>query len=164
MISSRMLLGQITSSLRAPAKLSSFHSSNCSLLVGSFRSAPFRISNLEPLLQNTRVGGYLQLQAPAVGSLPKFFIAYHIPASPVFSCNCALFCAMGIRYSLCFQYFPHSFYRHRGWYPPPSLSPRRWAAMNGEVAPLGRTHCDGQLPQSKSWDSLPKRWGRRSHP
>src|SRR6266403_4365374 len=51
-----MLFGHITSSLRAPAELSSLPSSNCSLLVLSFRSAPFRISNLEPLFANTRVG------------------------------------------------------------------------------------------------------------
>ena len=51
-----MLLGQATSSPRAPAELSSLHSGNCSLFVLSFRLAPFRISNLEPLFANTRVG------------------------------------------------------------------------------------------------------------
>src|SRR5216683_5287514 len=57
MISSRMLPRQITSSLRAPAELSSLHSSDCSLLVLSFRSSPFRISNLEPLFAKHPGGG-----------------------------------------------------------------------------------------------------------
>src|SRR5229473_5293673 len=63
MISSRMLFGQITSSPRAPAELSSLHSSNCSLLVLSFRSSPFRISNLEPLFVKHPGGGTPNLRA-----------------------------------------------------------------------------------------------------
>src|SRR5260370_3215061 len=64
MISSRMLFGQIISSLRAPAELSSLHSSDCSLLVLSFRSSPFRISNLEPLFAKHPGGGTPQPPRP----------------------------------------------------------------------------------------------------
>src|SRR6266436_2703120 len=116
MISSRMLPRQITSSLRAPAKLSSLHSVDCGLWVLLLRSSPFRISNLEPLFAKHPGGG---TQSPRLlcRQSVKSFAAYHIPATPAFSCNCALFCAMGIRYSICFQYFTHSFCRHRGGTP-----------------------------------------------
>src|SRR5260370_32086447 len=70
MISSRMLLGQITSSLRAPAELSSLHSSDCSLLVLSFRSSPFRISNLEPLFAKHPGGGVRVCVATGLDASP----------------------------------------------------------------------------------------------
>ena len=159
-----MLLGQITSSLRAPAKLSSFHSSNCSLLVGSFRSAPFRISNLEPLLQNTRVGGTSNFKPPRSGVCPSSLLLIAYPQAPYFHAIAHSFVRWESAIPSVFNTFRTPSIAIGGGTPLRRYLPGAGRAMNGEVAPLGRTHCDGQLPQSKSWDSLPKRWGRRSHP
>jgi len=75
---------QTTSSPRAPAKPSSLHSCICSLLVASFRSAPFRISNLEPLLQNTRVGGTSNFKPPRSGVCPSSLLLITYPQAPYF--------------------------------------------------------------------------------
>ncbi len=53
---------------------------------------------------------------PTLGS-SNSFASYHIPPTPAVSCNYALFCATTLRYPPYSQGFPHSFYRHGGWYP-----------------------------------------------
>ena len=57
---------------------------------------------------------------PTLGS-SKSFASYHIPATPAVSCNYALFCATALRYPSYSQGFPHSFYRHEGGTPAPSV-------------------------------------------
>lgn len=42
------------------------------------------------------------------------FVSYHIPPSPAFSCNYALFCATEHQQLFSFQSIAHSFYRHGG--------------------------------------------------
>jgi hypothetical protein len=84
-------------------------------------------------LRDTRVGGdhsvasVLRPQRSlccAFSCLPARnpFAPYHIPATPAFSCNYALFSATARRYPSCNQEVPHSFYRHGGV--PPSEQSR----------------------------------------
>ena len=161
MISSRMLLGQTTSSLRAPAKLSSLHSSNCSLFVLSFRSSPFRISNLEPLFAKHPGGGTPNLCALAWQNLLSSLLLITYMQAPYFHA------------------LAHSFAQREACIYPVANNLRTLSIAIGvvplslfissagvamTVGPLGARRCDGQLPQSRSWDLLPKRWGRRSHP
>src|SRR5882762_1698753 len=103
MISSRMLLGQATSSPRAPAELSSLHSGNCSLFVLSFRLAPFRISNLEPLFAKHPGGGYPNLHALAVGSLPSSLLLITYPQAPHFHAVAHSFAQRRVDYSRVFS-------------------------------------------------------------
>jgi len=65
------------------------------------------------------------------------FASYHIPANPAISSNYALFCATALRYPLCFQELPHSFYRHGG--DPLLTNPGLSSLANRHAAPLSTT-------------------------
>ena len=143
-----------------PSTLTPFPPYPCSLSRASQRVNAFKMSTLQPLLQNTRVGHLYSRRFPPAQP-GKSFAAYHIPTSSLFSGDYALFCATGLRYPPYFQELPHSFDVDGGV---PPLATAVGGAMTGESPPPGRRRYDAQSPRWKSSGSLPKRLGTRSRP
>jgi len=139
-----------------PSTLTPFPSCSCSLLGAPRKVNAFKISALQPLLQNTRGGGTPTLLRRA-------------PLPPSYAPRgAAIPCALNR-----LRILPVT----TGGVPPVSHYPLRsthfcrplvvstgGVAMIGAFAPLVRRRCDAQSPQWKSSDSLPKRSGTRSRP
>jgi hypothetical protein len=84
-----MVARRITSLRSLPARLSSLHSGNCSLLALFFGSSPFRISNLQSLFAKHPGWGYPNASAPSLASPPH--MRHVAPLSPVRSFDYAYF-------------------------------------------------------------------------
>ncbi len=156
-----MLPRQITSSLRAPAKLSSLHSVNCGLFVLQFRSSPFRISNLAPLFAK-HPGGVSPTSRPSLSVVCQVLCCLSHTRNPRIFMQLRTLLRNGNPLFPLFSILSALFLSSQGWYPLDICKGE--AATIGAFAPPGRRRCDGQSPQWKSWDSLPKRLGRPSRP
>src|SRR5713226_5727422 len=84
MIISVMLARQTTSLRILPARLSSLHSVNWSLLALFFGSSPFRISSLQPLFAKHPGWGTPNLAALAFGNLPSSLLLITYMQAPCF--------------------------------------------------------------------------------
>ena len=116
MITSDMLARQITLLDSLPATLTRLLRYSYKLFCALKEAISFGIKQIQTLLTEHSVG-YPQPSPLHACQSAKFFAAYHIHATPVFSCNYALFRTTGILYPPCFQLFLHCFYRHGGGYP-----------------------------------------------
>jgi hypothetical protein len=161
MTTSDVLARQITLLDSLPTTLTPLLRYSYKLFVVPKKAISFRIKQIQTLLTKHPVG-YPQPSPLHACQSAKFFAAYHIHATPVFSCYYALFRTTGILYPPCFQLFLHSFYRHGGGYLIDIC--RSGVATAGEVAPPTRRRCDTQSPRWKSSDSLRKRSGTRNRP
>jgi hypothetical protein len=169
-----MLARPITSLRSLPARVSSLHSANCSLLTLFFGSSPFRISNLQPLFAKHPGWGnpspcaltsaclpsslllITYMQAPHFHAITHSFARRESSIHPVFNSFRTLSIAIG-RY-------PHLSFSAPSLREKSALLEISGRATPAVGAPPGWRRCDGQWPRWKSRDSLPKRSETRSRP
>jgi len=120
---------------RTAQGLSAAPSIACALLnslVALFATPVLYFQWLAASFRKTPGGGYpASVQSSGSPQRANPFASYHIPATPAFSCDYALFCATAARQTLSPQELTHSFHRNGG-------VPPRFSVFSLEVSSVGQ--------------------------